>query len=103
MPVAVPRTRCRATPDGNDRSAGDVRRPGSASSAAPAGSQPRPDRPQVGKEVLTDRRSQVSGASRSSRARFGADRPLHHFHVTVPPFLDAFVEVDQTLAEFGIL
>ena len=63
----------------------------------------RPDVPQVRKEVLAEGGSEITGAGRSAGARLRADRPLHHLHVAISPFLDAFVEIDEALAELRVL
>ena len=59
--------------------------------------------PQVRKEVPPDGIPQVLGAAASTRAHLSADSPFNHLHVPIPPLLDAVVEVDEPLAELGIL
>ena len=46
---------------------------------------------------------QVGDAGRPAGAGLGADRPLDHLHVPVPPLLEALVQVDEALGHLGRL
>src|SRR4029077_17101344 len=50
-----------------------------------------------------DRLAQICGARRSAGSTLAADGPLDHFHVAIPPFLDAFIQVDEALAQLRVL
>ena len=73
-----------------------------SASATPA-SQLGADRPQIGKQRLVERGPQIVGARAAAGAPPGADGALHHLDVAVAPLLNAFVEIDQPLAEVGSL
>ena len=45
----------------------------------------------------------VSGPARAACARLVPDRALDHPDVTVAPFRDPFIEVDEALADLGAL
>src|SRR5205814_6132639 len=59
--------------------------------------------PEVRKERASNCLPQIRGARRSTRSTPGADRPLDHLDVAVAPLLDALVQIDEALAQFGVL
>jgi hypothetical protein len=52
---------------------------------------------------VTNRRAQIFGAGRPACADLCADGAFDHLHVAIPPLLHALIEIDEPLAELGIL
>ena len=63
----------------------------------------RTDFPEVRKQRRANRRAEIGGTGRSAGSRLDADRALDHLHVSIAPLLNALVQIDEPLANLGVL